>query len=525
MALTFQLHGPGISDTQSPNMVYLHSNNWDDYGRKTLFFLTVFDEYGQGHKIGNVKIGFIGQEEGWTKDKIPQKFDSLPQEFYSLGQDADYYKNLVESFSDTFISNILKALGDVAYNSERFEIAKNEGAFQGSLLRSVGLTSIDNQFKRILRREAPLTEYNFFYEKQPDEYYSGFKVGFTVDPNSKPSSNIHILIGRNGVGKTTLLNNMVDSLLSGGSEKHTSGYFAIPSWLGRSTELNVGYFAGLVSVSFSAFDPFIPHDDQPHEDAGIRYYYVGLKKRIDQEGEGQWALKDKKDLSQDFTRSLRLCFALSAKRGRWINAVTKLESDLNFAEMDLCQLTNVYDEDLSDTKNHFSEMAAKLFERMSSGHAIVLLTISRLVETVEEKTLVLLDEPESHLHPPLLSAFTRALSDLLVNRNGVAIIATHSPVVLQEVPKSCVSILRRTRLIANVDRPENETFAENVGVLTRDVFGLEVSKSGFHDLLGCSVGQGHSYEEIVDEYRDQLGFEGKAILRSMVAIRDAQGEG
>jgi predicted ATPase len=525
MALTFQLYGPGISEIQSPNMVYLHSNNWDDYGRKTLFFLTVFDEYGHGHKIGNVKIGFVGQDEGWTKDKIPQKFDSLPQEFYSLGQDADYYKNLIESFSDTFISNILTVLGDVTHNPERFEMAKHEGAFHGSLLRSVDLTSIENQFKRILRREAPLTKYNFFYEKQPDEYYSGVKVEFTVAPYSKPSSNIHILIGRNGVGKTTLLNNMVDSLLSGRSEEQTSGYFAIPSLCSGSTELSVGYFAGLVSVSFSAFDPFIPHNNQPHDEVSIRYYYVGLKKWIDNGGEGQWALKDKKDLSQDFTKSLELCFSLSAKRGRWINAVEKLESDLNFAEMDLCQLVNVYDGDLSDTKNHFSERAARLFERMSSGHAIVLLTISKLVETVEEKTLVLLDEPESHLHPPLLSAFTRALSDLLINRNGVAIIATHSPVVLQEVPKSCVSILRRTRLIADVDRPENETFAENVGVLTREVFGLEVSKSGFHDLLGCSVGQGHSYEEIVEEYRDQLGFEGKAILRSMVAIRDSQGGG
>ena len=159
---------------------------------------------------------------------------------------------------------------------------------------------------------------------------------------------------------------------------------------------------------------------------------------------------------------------------------------------------------------------------MSSGHALVLLTITKLVETVEEKTLVLLDEPESHLHPPLLSAFTRALSDLLVNRNGVAIVATLSPVVLQEVPKSCVSILRRTRLVSNVDRPENETFAENVGVLTREVFGLEVSKSGFHDLLAGSVYEGKSYEEIEQEYHYQLGFEGKAILRSMIAIRDSQ---
>ncbi|GLG84160.1 hypothetical protein [Acinetobacter calcoaceticus] len=103
------------------------------------------------------------------------------------------------------------------------------------------------------------------------------------------------------------------------------------------------------------------------------------------------------------------------------------------------------------------------------------------------------------------------MSDLLTNRNGVAIIATHSPVLLQGVPKACVSIIRRIRLTSKVDRPESETFAENVGVLTREVFGLEVTKSGYHELLEQSVSNGKTYEEIESEYDNQLGFEGDAI--------------
>ncbi len=88
-------------------------------------------------------------------------------------------------------------------------------------------------------------------------------------------------------------------------------------------------------------------------------------------------------------------------------------------------------------------LSSELFRRLSSGHKIVLLTLTRLVETVQERSLVLFDEPESHLHPPLLSSFIRAVSDLLINRNGVGIIATHSPVILQEVPRACVWKLRR----------------------------------------------------------------------------------
>ncbi|MCL1047961.1 AAA family ATPase [Shewanella electrodiphila] len=514
-ALTRQEYLP----TEGKNTVFLKHDSWDDFGFETLFRLTVFDEQGHKQSVGDVKIGIIGQEQYNTSRSMPRIFSSL-EHVYSLGQDADYYNNLMKCLSKNMRENILKNLGDVVSNPDILETVSNEAIFNTSLLRTVNFTTLKHQFPRILRGKAELTNYNFFFERPSSDTYSGIKVNFKVKPNSKPSSNIHILIGRNGVGKTTLLNSMVDALIPGRGLEDNAGFFNIPS-LGRASEsLDEDYFAGVVSVSFSAFDPFVPPNDQPDANIGMQYYYIGLKKYIIETG--NWTSKDKDDLSSDFTKSLKICFALTAKKSRWINAIKKLESDLNFAEMDLCQLCDVYVQDPSDSKQQFSGKAKALFKRMSSGHAIVLLTITRLVETVEEKTLVLLDEPESHLHPPLLSAFTRALSDLMDNRNGVAIIATHSPVVLQEVPKLCVSIIRRTRLTLNVDEPEIETFAENVGILTREVFGLEVSKSGFHDLLASSVKEGKSYEEIDKEYKQQLGFEGRVMLRSLISIRESR---
>lgn len=529
MAITFvKLGQNNYFPDESRNTAYLRPDSWDDFDYKTLFSLVIFDEKGNKHHIGEVKIGFVGQKTGWTTDKISSPFSKLSETFYSLGQDADYYKNLIKKISPEMAREVLTALGDVSYIPERLVIADDEQSFNTSLLRSVRRPTIEQQFRRILRGEAALTKYNFFYKKLSNERYSGIEVGFKVKPNTIPSSNIHILIGRNGVGKTTLLNNMVNALLPDRGTLSETGFFAIESGFEEDIILPKDYFAGVVSVSFSAFDPFTPPYDQTDSSIGMQYYYVGLKKRLSQKDgniiKDTWILKDKDDLCVDFTNSLKLCFALTAKKERWVKAIKTLESDANFAEMSLLSLIDIYAKDSSGDKQQFSLEAIDLFKRMSSGHAVVLLTMTKLVETVEEKTLVLLDEPESHLHPPLLSAFTRALSDLLVNRNGVAIIATHSPVVLQEVPKSCVSILRRTRLILNVDRPESETFAENVGVLTREVFGLEVSKSGFHNLLETSVSEGKSYEEIESEYNYQLGFEGKVILRSLVLTRDSHME-
>jgi len=523
MPLIFQkLARRGNFPANARNTAFLKPDNWDDFGHKTLFTLVVYDEQGYDQAIGNIKIGFIGQDGGWPEEQIPQQFHVLPEHFFSLGQDSEFYINIINKLSNEMAVNVFTALGDVVFDNNRLQIADNERSFNVSLLRTINRSSIEHQFRRIIQHEAPLTAYDFFYERAESDRYSGIRVEFTVEPNTKPPSNIHILIGRNGVGKTTLLNNMVDALLPDRGPVEETGYFSTNSPWGLHQALSDDYFAGVVSVSFSAFDPFIPPMDQLDTNAGMRYSYVGLKKRLTQQDREIWGLKNRDDLCNDFTSSLMTCFSLSAKRTRWENSVKKLESDLNFAEMDLCQLLLSYDRDFSETKEQFIRSVKALFKRMSSGHAVVLVTITKLVETVEEKTLILFDEPESHLHPPLLSAFTRALSDLLINRNGVAIIATHSPVVLQEVPRSCVSILRRTRLRSNVDRPEIETFGENVGVLTRETFGLEVSKSGYHALLAGSVAEGKSYEEVAQDYQNQLGFEGKTILRSMIANRDME---
>jgi len=170
---------------------------------------------------------------------------------------------------------------------------------------------------------------------------------------------------------------------------------------------------------------------------------------------------------------------------------------------------NVDAEDIRDE-------ARKIFGELSSGHKIVLLILTRLVETVDEATLVLIDEPESHLHPPLLSAFMTALSKLLEDRNGVAIIATHSPVVVQEVPSNCVWKLLGSGSVLTAQRPVIETYGENVGTLTQEIFGLEITASGFHMALAEAVEGGGDYSQILEDFGHRLGAEARALLQSMV---------
>lgn len=507
------------SSDYEKNVAYLRIDNWNDFSFKTMFSLSLYDSEGNYHSVGDIKIGFKGQTKSIpTFEKLGERFDKLDNSFFSLGQSVEFYKKISKISQG---EQILKLLRDVVSTPSIIQEITDEDVFGTSLLRYLSLSTVKGQYARVLAGGAELTDFDFKFTRPECETLGGLDLLFSVGVETLPSTNIHAVIGRNGVGKTTLLNGMIEAITT---KKNSLGRFVRADMWYDGDEIGTDYFSSLISVSFSAFDPFPPPPEQPDPSKGTCYFYIGLK---DQKNCKLHKTID--ELQSTCSNALVRCFQDPQKTIRWMNAIEKLGSDENFSSMKLSRLREIFlnvkdtagsDSDNQSIKREYEAAAGGFLSEMSSGHAIVLLTITELVSKVEEKTLVLLDEPESHLHPPLLSAFIRALSDLLIDRNGVAIIATHSPVVLQEVPRSCVwKIYRRGSSIEST-RPNIETFAENVGVLTSEVFNLEVERSGFHDLLMQSVATGKTYKEILQDYNDSLGFEGRAILKSMIANRD-----
>lgn len=493
------------------SQAFLMNDNWDDWFKyATLYSLIFVDETGERHKIGGVKIGQFNMSRGQRRAQLDDEFDALDERFFSLGQDDSYYENLNELGPD-IRDRILQGLRDVARDLDLFDAALREDVTGVSLLRSVSKATVRGQFSRLARGGARLSPYHFRYEAPGTSRtrFPPIKLDFDVEPDSEPPTNIHVVIGRNGVGKTHLLTLMTRALAEEGATRREVGRFVA---VGEDEDEDENaLFANLVSVTFSAFDPFEPLPVRQNKATGMQYSYVGLKRTGTSKEGNPLPPKSPSALSREFVESVRVCRS-GARAGRWRRALQMLETDRLFKDAAVADLV-----DLETDEDDLKSAAASTFKNLSSGHKVVLLTITRLVEKTEERTLVLLDEPEAHLHPPLLSAFIRALSDLLVDRNGVAIIATHSPVVLQEVPRSCVWKIRRTGREAVVERPGIETFGENVGILTREVFGLEVAHSGFHKLLSDSVEAGGGYETVVERFDEQLGSEAKAIIRGMIA--------
>jgi hypothetical protein len=81
-------------------------------------------------------------------------------------------------------------------------------------------------------------------------------------------------------------------------------------------------------------------------------------------------------------------------------------------------------------------------------------------------------------------------------------------------------MLQRSGTSCVAERPSIETFGENVGILTRSIFGLEVTSSGFHQLIRQSVENGNpTYEMVLNHFDNQLGAEARALVRSLVVGR------
>ena len=231
------------------NVIYLHKDGWNDWFKyETMFYLSYSDEKGNTVELGSIKIGQIGMEQR-TPD-LPKTFETLTDSFFTLGQSEDYYENVKKLEHGELREDILTALRDIAYNLTIFEAVKQENVTRESLMRDLGSRIIREQFHRIANGGAKLTPFDISY-KLPGQVGTDYQLEFHVVPDSNPPTNIHVLIGRNGVGKTHMLTSMIRCLSTGNQD----GQYGKFSFEHRTK------FSNFVCVAFSPFDTYPMPDD------------------------------------------------------------------------------------------------------------------------------------------------------------------------------------------------------------------------------------------------------------------------
>ncbi|WP_427036602.1 ATP-dependent nuclease [Cytobacillus pseudoceanisediminis] len=496
-------------------VVYLiHDGGWNDWWEYETLYTMYISYNGELEWIGSIKVANVRNKYNGTRilDELPESFDKLDEPFVSIGQDSSYYINL-NKFGDDARESILDKLNDLAFKQELFEDFQFSHVVRRSLLRSVSSASVKGNYKRLAAGSSKLTSYEFKYKlprpklsEIEEELFKDAYLDVEVEPNSSPPTNLHVIIGRNGVGKTKLLKSFVTCLLN-------DDYGEIE----YDVEFNEQLFANVITLSFSSFDNN-EFNFVKGKDSTLPYYEIGLMKdkktlKVDGGIIRKRVPKTVDGLCDEFMDSLKI-LTKNGKVSLWKKAIRTLNSDLIFASIGIESLINPI----------YYEKIPPLFKNLSSGHMNVLLTITKLVEVVEERSILIMDEPETHLHPPLIAALIRVVTDLLIHRNAVGLIATHSPVIVQEVPSKCVTIMNRKNKFTKLTRPRVETFGENVGTLTREIFGLENSNSGFHLRLKEAVDKFGDFKEIMEHFNYQLGAEAKTIVRSLLLASKEKSE-
>ncbi|OXT12198.1 hypothetical protein B9K03_03475 [Rothia sp. Olga] len=145
--------------------------------------------------------------------------------------------------------------------------------------------------------------------------------------------------------------------------------------------------------------------------------------------------------------------------------------------------------------------------------------------------VIIIDEPENSLHPPYVSALLKILNIFCkVNMYGCSIMATHSPIVLQEFTSDMVRIVERDPEGKTVfKRPDFETYGENIGILTDRIFGRDPLNTGFRQTLKNIVNNLSENELSSPDVREKyiypkigvtsLGMEASMVLNGLISSR------
>lgn len=506
------------------NIVYLIHDDWNDYHLwNTTFKVVYFDESECKHALGRVKIGHLNMS-----DKYPSLSDNLfyelGKEYFSLGFDENYYDNL-RALKDNVRKNILEKLHDIAFfyniikDDQFFNKLMEERVFKESLLRFYSQDMVAYRLSRLAHGKAALTNYSFEYQFPQEICQNNFSgkrsLTFEVNPKSAVPSNVHVIIGKNGAGKSSLLDAICTSVLKRESSfNEFSGGVRFIESAKKGANINEisNNFSGVVFISFSAFDR-LGLLQKCSRTVDVRFEFVGLKELLvdaDNNKGSELIAKTRADLAREFRVAVFECRD-GVRARRWKKIMEILHREQYFKSEEFNRI--------ADCTCEIEEAEVEeLFLKLSSGHAIVLLTLARLVEIVDEKYLVLIDEPELHLHPPLLSIFMLALTSLLSERNAVSIIATHSPLVLQEIPGNCCWILRRGIENNSVSRPTIETYGERFGAIAEEVFGVDIEDAGYTEVVKNAVKKFKgNYSEVLNYFSGALGSDARSIARAECA--------
>lgn len=451
-----------------PCFLLVFNNGWNDFNRWTDFQLEFYESKTKFGSIGNVKIAH--KEEQDTSKVIPEKFTALGPDFISLGQSDEYYYDLQKYLKHHF-SGVLYALRDCAFFPEIHDKFERNTNFIKSLIRTDEAERTLREIKHKINGRDLENLYKFRFSFTPQYAERSIDIEFSFNNSLALPTRIYGIIGKNGAGKTQLMTHL-------------------PAMIAKNeTELFQPYmplFSKIIAVSYSSFDRFTI----PSKTSSFNYVYCGLREK-------DGVLISERDLTLRFHRSWKKIVE-QERSTKWrsilLNFLEQQIVDEFVVSSGLANRANLYTVDIKGYN--------KVKNKLSSGQSIMLFIITEIVAQIRLDSLLLYDEPETHLHPNAITQLMNTIYELAEEFESYCIIATHSPLVIRELFSKNVYIMERHENIPSVRRISMECFGENLSVLTEEVFGNKEVPKQYRSIIQGLVNEGKSYDDIINMLED-----------------------
>ncbi|KQV10650.1 hypothetical protein ASC74_11405 [Pseudomonas sp. Root329] len=517
------------------------SSPWNDYDY-IVTFNAILIKNKETSKIGEIKILVDNQvntskfflEKGIKLDdgKSSNITDVLdPSNTVSLASDISFYKIINKLFSAEEATELLSGICDAGYYYENYEVYKKWPGFDNSLLRqgTAAEARIKKGFQIATGRYAPESSFKIEIDSLPETFEP---IEFNFDNQRELGvTNINLLIGKNGTGKTHILKHLTEIIT--GIEPSTT------SW---------PYFHKLVVAAYSPFETFYTNNDviellvnkyAPQKLVSReltkskrrrllktnKYSYIGYKNdsgKFQLEWPKEYSAKSLiKIIEDDKLKSLWL------EQSRFEILKNTLKISINFDALGFKSKENkniiinegflispeLFSKNV-DTKSGICFFHNGVEVPLSSGQVIYSYLIPALAAEIEEESLVILDEPELYLHPNLEVGLISMLKNLLKKTSSYAVIATHSAVLAREIDRDGINILKRSASGTISVKPSFETFGGSLDSIIGEVFDDYSESKPFQLVIDKKIEGSTDHSALIKSISLKIGDEALAYITS-----------
>lgn len=477
----------GTPATRSVKDVFmLTTDEWDDFGTKCYYHLSYIDPEGVRTEIGTIKILQFANTKSRSRQTLartvlPETFSALDETFISLGQEESFYEHIHKTLSKEQRPAVLEALRDIAWQPDLAAPFEPTSAFRNSLMRFNDAQRA-RRFGQALALGHTINEdFAFSYSAEIEGAVASIETLIPFDPKDELPGRVVGIIGRNAVGKTQYLANLATDLCqigraSGESQQKRDGRFDGQRPL----------FTRILAVSYSAFDRFV----RP-KSVAASYIYCGI--RTEGGGLSRKGLIAKYRENQGRIRDAH-------RNSAWARYMTEVLGDSKEI------LATSLEDEINDP-----DVDDNALSLLSSGQSILVHFVTSLLAWLEPNSLVLFDEPETHLHPNAVASLFNVLTAVLTEYESFAIIATHSPIVIQEIPAKRVIVFQRDANLTVAEPISLESFGESIAELTRHVFETNSVATLYRRTL-TRLAQQEPIERTVSRFDKELSLSAQAFL-------------